>query len=323
MGIDETTWPAGVLGLRAVLAAADDAGGAAVGVLDCADAGVHLDRAAHLHAQVAAAFPHHAGAELGVLEFLDERGDVLLIALGQQGIHHRVGERQVLDALRGEIGRELVDRHTPKFLVVRLEEVIIETPAEAGDDPALEGGLVLGRADARPDVGHHAAEGLDDAEVGQRVGGLERVIVVLAVIVNAAHARAQHEVFVGQDLVPERLDFLHFREEAVATDIETPAVALDRPADAADDVIGLKDGGSDAVTGGENVGGSEASGTRADDDDWLLGHEARIYTFLHQRLQAGAGTKCVFSSNRTLERRFAIPKWGRQAAGGLLAEGGE
>ena len=52
----------------------------------------------------------------------------------------------------------------------------------------------------------------------------------------------QHEVLVGEDLVPERLDLLHLGEEAVAADVEAPAVALDGPADAADDVVGLEDG---------------------------------------------------------------------------------
>jgi len=60
--------------------------------------------------------------------------------------------------------------------------------------------------------------------------------------------------------VPEGFDLLDLGEEAVAADVEAPAVALDGAADAADDVVGLKDGGGDAVAGGEDVGGGQTGG---------------------------------------------------------------
>src|SRR5206468_4391847 len=100
------------------------------------------------------------------------------------------------------------------------------------DDPSLEGALVLGRPDSRPQVGHDAEKRLPDAEVLQGVGRLEGVVVVLAVVVDAAHAGPEHEVLVLEDLVPQSLDLLHLREEAVAADVEAPAVALDGAADA-------------------------------------------------------------------------------------------
>ena len=54
--------------------------------------------------------------------------------------------------------------------------------------------------------------------------------------------RAEQEVFVGEDLVPHGLDLGHLGEEAVAADVEAPAVPLDGAADAADDRVGLEDG---------------------------------------------------------------------------------
>ena len=66
---------------------------------------VHDDLAAKLLDQVATAFPHHAGSKFGILEFLDQRRDVLLVVLRQERVHHGVGEREILDALRREIRR--------------------------------------------------------------------------------------------------------------------------------------------------------------------------------------------------------------------------
>src|SRR5258708_351368 len=53
--------------------------------------------------KLGAAFPHHARPELGVLEFLDQRRDVLLVALGQDGVDDGAEQRQVLDPLGGPL----------------------------------------------------------------------------------------------------------------------------------------------------------------------------------------------------------------------------
>mgnify|MGYP000641489755 CR=1 FL=1 len=66
--------------------------------------------------------------------------------------------------------------------------------------------------------------------------------------------------------MPQGLDLGHLREEAVAADVEPPAVALDGAADAADDVVALEDGGG-APSFAELVGGREARRTGSDDDD--------------------------------------------------------
>ena len=57
--------------------------------------------------------------------------------------------------------------------------------------------------------------------------------------------------------MPEVLDLGDLGEEAVAADVEAPAVALDRPADAADDVVGLEDRAGLTLLA-ELVGGGEA-----------------------------------------------------------------
>src|ERR1019366_10464186 len=99
-------------------------------------------------------------------------------------------------------------------------------------DVPLEGGLVLRRADPHPQEREPAAHSLDDAQIGQCVPQLDRVVVVLTPVEDAAHARTEEEVLVGQDLVPELLDGYHFGEEAVAADVEQPTVALHGAADA-------------------------------------------------------------------------------------------
>jgi len=109
----------------------------------------------------------------------------------------------------------------------------------------------------------------------------------------------------------------------VAADVEAPAVALDGAADAADDVVRLEDGGGDAVAGGEDVGGGQTGGARTNDNDLLLRHEAWIYTFLQQVLQAHVDTKCVFSSNRVSVRGFVLTTCTRQTPRGPDYQGGE
>jgi len=52
----------------------------------------------------------------------------------------------------------------------------------------------------------------------------------------------------------------------VSAEVEAVAVALDGASDAADDGIGLDDGADDAVAA-ELVGGGEAGGAAADDED--------------------------------------------------------
>ena len=94
----------------------------------------------------------------------------------------------------------------------------------------------------------------------------ERVVQVLALVVDAAHPGAEHEVPLGQDLVPQRFDLVHLGEEAVATEVEAPPVPHHRAADTADHVIRLE---HDRVLPPfrQEIGRGQASGARAGDDD--------------------------------------------------------
>ena len=47
--------------------------------------------------------------------------------------------------------------------------------------------------------------------------------------------------------MPERFDLAHLGEEAVAADVEAPAVPLDRPGDAAYHLVRLEDGAGDTL----------------------------------------------------------------------------
>src|SRR5207244_9814712 len=97
-----------------------------------------------------------------------------------------------------------------------------------------------------------------------------------AAVVDAAHPRAEQELVARQDLVPQVFHRLDLGEEAVATDVEAPAVTLDRAADAADNRVGLEHGACLAALA-EHVGGGEAGRTSADDDDLCrLGSACRL-----------------------------------------------
>ncbi len=111
-------------------------------------------------------------------------------------------------------------------------------------------------------------------EVAQRVGRLERVVVELAAVVDAAHPRAHQEVLVGQDLVPERLDLGHLGEEPVAADVEAPALALGGTADATDHGVALDDGDRHVALHQLERGGEP--GRSGSDHDYLrlVGHDS-------------------------------------------------
>ena len=245
--------------------------------LDPIDAGAEMDLRSGRLDFLGAALPHHPRPELGVLELFDQGGDVLLVAPRHEGVDNGGEQRQVLYALRGPVGLHLRAGMAPHLLGVGLEEVAVEAPPEAGRDPPFEVGLVLRRIYPGPQVGQHAAHGFEDAQVGQRVHRFQRVVVKLAPIEDAALAGPQHEVLVGQDLVPQVLDRFDLREEAVAADVEAPPVALDGPADAPHHVVTFEDG-RPLPAPGQLVGGRQPCGSSADDHDivgWLgvgLGH---------------------------------------------------
>ncbi len=247
----------------------------AVGVLDLDDRRVERDRAAAVLDQLGALLPHLARPVLGVVELLDEAGDLLALVaaadhLGPDRLPHRGEEGHALDALCAPVGRDLRRGDAPDLLVVGLEEVVVEAPAVVGDDVALERVLVLRRTDLRPHVREAAEHRLDRTEVLQRVQRLDRVVVELAAVVDVAHPRAAQEVVGPEDLEPQVVDRLHLGEEPVATDVEAPAVAHRGTADPADDLLGLEHLRSDAPLR-QHVGRGEAGRSGSDDDDVVIG----------------------------------------------------
>ena len=105
--------------------------------------------------------------------------------------------------------------------------------------------------------------------------GIDRVVVELLAVVDAAHARAAQEVVLAEDLEPQVVDRLHLGEEPVAADVEAPAVAHGGAADAADDVVGLEHGRGHAPLG-EHVRGGEPGGAGTDDHDVVSGFGLRF-----------------------------------------------
>ncbi len=134
----------GVLGLAPVAAGHHRHRGA-VAVTDLGDPDLHDHLGpARLHLLLSP-LPHHPGAVLGVLELLDEGGDLGLVALGEHGVDHGVQQRQVLDPLRRPVGGDLGGRDAPDLLGVGLEEDAVEPAPEAGRHPSLQVALVARR----------------------------------------------------------------------------------------------------------------------------------------------------------------------------------
>ena len=265
MGMVEITCEAGTVCSRPALGVRHGDGAALVDVdagqprphLQGPPGGLHLLRAD---------LPHHPGPVLGVLELLNEGRDVRLVALGQDRVHDRLAQVEVLHPLGRPVGGHVGDGHPPHLLGVGLEEGAVEAPPEPGHEPVLVVRLVLGWADAGPQVGEAAQDRLPQAQVAQGVDRLEGVVVELALVVDPAHARAQHEVALGQDLVPQGLHLGHLGEEAVPAQVEPPAVAHHGAADAADDVVRLEDERLLPPLR-QQVGRRQATGSRAGDDD--------------------------------------------------------
>ena len=199
--------------------------------------------------------------------------------------------------------------HAPHLLGVGLEEDAVQAPAEARRRPALERGHVLRSAAPAPRRRSRRTSPPRPGRGWQRVPGPQGVVVELAAVVDAAQAGPQQEVVLGQDLVPERLDLGHLGEEAVAADVEAPAVALDGAADAADDVVGFEHGGVDDAGAAQLVGRGEPRRAGTDDDDLVVshggpGHRKRTSASARERAPSTT-TSATASSTATNARRWA------------------
>src|SRR5262249_41692223 len=153
-----------------------------------------------------------------------------------------------------------------------------EPAAELVGHPVLEAPGVGDREPAGLEVRQHAAGRLDDAELAQRLAGLERVGEELAAVIDARGPRPLEHV-VGEDLGPEVFHLLPLGEEAVAADVEVEPLVAGRAGDAADvGRVGLQDGHLDALLTKE-VGGGEPGGPGPDDRDRLVTHGPTLRTY--------------------------------------------
>src|SRR5271163_2268031 len=94
----------------------------------------------------------------------------------------------------------------PHLLGIGLEEVVVQTPPEPGDQPAFVHVLALRWSHPGPGVAENAPGGLDDTKIAESIGGLQGIVVELAAVVDPALAWPEHEILVGEHLVPEFLD---------------------------------------------------------------------------------------------------------------------
>ena len=207
--------------------------------------------------------PHLARPEPRVVELLDERRDV--VALDPEQALQRMREREVLDPLRGPLGSKLRAGDPPHLLGVRPEEGVVEPSPEPGDDPVLERELGPGGAEPAPEVRHRAAERLDEPETADHVARLQRVREERAVEVDARKARA-HDELVAEHVLPQPLDRLDLRVEAMSAEIEAVPLPRDGACDSADSVAGLEDDGRRPARG-EDVRGGQAGRTCSDHRD--------------------------------------------------------
>ena len=115
--------------------------------MDFVDLDAEVDLTAGATNKISRMFPKLAGAELGIEEPLDQRGLSLLLSDAAsllrsksllEEVRHHALERKPFDALRAPFGADLIARHAPHLLGVRLEKRQVELFAEAVDDEILE-----------------------------------------------------------------------------------------------------------------------------------------------------------------------------------------
>src|SRR5262249_14131440 len=105
---------------------------------DALDRRAHRDLGAALADEIPAPLPHLTRTQTRIAKPVDQRLGDLAAALAEKSVADRAAERQVSDALRCPVRRELLRRDPPHFFGVGLEEDFEETLAKAVGDPLLE-----------------------------------------------------------------------------------------------------------------------------------------------------------------------------------------
>ena len=127
--------------------------------------------------------------------------------------------------------------------------------------------------------------------VAQGVGRLEGVVEEPAVVMDAGEPGDRNE-FRAENLAPQIVDRLNFREEAVAPDVEAEAFVLRGPGNPADYVVGFEDRNPGKPLLREHVGLRQSCGPRTNHDHSIAGGE------LSDRARAARGPHHLLATNR-------------------------
>jgi hypothetical protein len=218
--------------------------------------------------------PHLARAVAGVVELRDQARD-LVVLVAEEGRPGGADEGEVLDALGGPVGANLGRRDAPDLLRVRLEELIEEPAAEAVRDPLLERVLTTLRLPRGDEVGEQRLGEVHRPELLDHIRAAERIVEELPLPAAVAPVDARHpgplEELLAHDLVPEVVDLLDLREEAVPAEVEPVAVAHGGLGDAANLVLRLEHDDRQPLLR-QQVARGQARRAGAEDHRRLLGH---------------------------------------------------
>src|SRR5690242_15203902 len=150
--------------------------------------------------------PHLSGTILWIKELFDERRFCLLLRnifllaalqLFLDDVLNRFLDRKTLDALLAPLCADLVARHSPHFLRVRLEERVVELASEAVDKELLQVLDVLNRHRRAAHIAEANAHGANRAQLAQRVSTKsDRIIEERAQEIDARFAAAHQHDFV-------------------------------------------------------------------------------------------------------------------------------
>src|SRR5262249_31571323 len=207
---------------------------------DALDRSAHHDLRAAFPNEIAASFPHLAGAQPRITESVDQGLGDLAAPLSEQGVTDGAAQGQIADPLRRPVRRKLLSGNPPDLLGVSLEEDLEETLAEPVRDPLLEVLLDRIRVELGQKKTAEHTERRGGPQARERVDRLKRIVKEVAVIVDAREPRPRHEL-VPEDFLPDLVDQRDFGEKAMAAEIESVPVVGHRPRDPADDVVLLKD----------------------------------------------------------------------------------
>src|SRR5271157_37784 len=256
--------------------------------------------------------PKLAGAELGIEKLLDQRGFCLLLrnVAGMpsdksllEEVHYDALEREALDALRAPFGADLVARHAPDLLGIRLEKRQVKLLAKPVDDEIFQGFLFALWHQRRAQITESATEGAGKAQISEGCRGQAAGIVEEAAQkIDAALALAnQHnQIFRLRIVRPGRRGKLallpliaqlsrfinasptaggnrhqfqppahhpvRFRKEAMAADVHAVALVADGARDTADLLASLDHNRLDCRIALQFDGGCQSLRACSDDD---------------------------------------------------------